>query len=113
MARNGLISDRSSLGDNCYNVGVNIEVNQRGSVWLPSCRGQNCGVQAMYGDGGHAMSLSRNGYAVSTRRGALGVLFSALLTVVLFDSAAARAAVAKQIKLTERHVQAFKDAVSG
>ena len=37
------------------------------------------------------MSLSRNGYAVSTRRGSLGVLFSALLALALFDPGAATA----------------------
>jgi len=53
------------------------------------------------------MSLSRNGYAVSTRRGSLGVLFSALLTLVLFDPGAATAQEVKQIKLTEKHIQGF------
>src|SRR2546430_7503048 len=61
----------------------------------------------MYGDGGHAMSLSRNGYAVSTRRGSLGVLFSALLALALFDPGAAAAQEVKQIKLTEKHIQGF------
>jgi hypothetical protein len=37
------------------------------------------------------MSLIRNGYPVSTRRGFLGVLFSALLTLALFDLGAATA----------------------
>jgi hypothetical protein len=32
----------------------------------------------------HAMSLVRNAYAVSTRRGFLGALFSALLALALF-----------------------------
>src|ERR1700730_8848750 len=61
----------------------------------------------MYGDGGHAMSLSRNGYAVSTRRGSLGVLFSALLALALFDPGAAPAEEVKQIKLTDKHIQGF------
>jgi hypothetical protein len=52
-----------------------------------------------------AMSLIRNGYAVSTRRGFLGVLFSALLTLALFDPGAATAQEVKQIKLTEKHIQ--------
>jgi hypothetical protein len=56
---------------------------------------------------GHAMSLSRNGYAVSTRRGSLGVLFSALLALALFDPGAATAQEVKQIKLTEKHIQGF------
>jgi len=53
------------------------------------------------------MSLSRNGYAVSTRRGSLGVLFSALLALALFDPGAATAQQVKQIKLTEKHIQGF------
>jgi hypothetical protein len=56
---------------------------------------------------GHAMSLSRNRYAVSTRRGSLGVLFSALLALALFDPGAATAQEVKQIKLTEKHIQGF------
>jgi hypothetical protein len=53
----------------------------------------------------HAMSLIRNGYAASARRGFLGVLVSALLA--LFDTGAATAQEAKQIKLTEKHIQGF------
>jgi hypothetical protein len=55
----------------------------------------------------HAMSLIRNGYAVSTRRGFLGVLFSALLALALFYPGAATAQEVKQIKLTEKHIQDF------
>src|SRR5438132_12117672 len=55
----------------------------------------------------HSMSLIRNGYAVSTRRGFLGVLFSALLALALFDPGAATAQEVKQIKLTEKHIQGF------
>jgi hypothetical protein len=51
------------------------------------------------------MSLIRNGYAVSTRRGFLGGLFSALLALALFDPGAATAQEVKQIKLTEKHLQ--------
>ena len=51
------------------------------------------------------MSLIRDGYAVSTRRGFLGVLFSALLALALFDHGTATAQEAKQIKLTEKHIQ--------
>jgi hypothetical protein len=47
----------------------------------------------------HGMSLIRN------RRGFLGALFSALLALALFDSGAATAQEAKQIKLTEKHIQ--------
>jgi len=53
------------------------------------------------------MSLIRDGYAVSTRRGFLGVLFSALLALALFDPGAATAQEVKQIKLTEKHIQGF------
>ena len=53
------------------------------------------------------MSLIRNGYAVSTRRGFLGGLFSALLALALFDTGAAAAQEVKQIKLTEKHIQGF------
>jgi hypothetical protein len=55
----------------------------------------------------HAMSLIRNGYAVSTRRGFLGALFSALLALALFYPAAATAQEVKQIKLTEKQIQGF------
>jgi hypothetical protein len=54
-----------------------------------------------------AMWLIRNGYAVSTRRGFLGVLFSALLALALFDAGAATAQEGKQIKLTDKHIQSF------
>jgi hypothetical protein len=61
----------------------------------------------MYRDGDLAMSPIRNGYPVFTRRGFLGVLFSALLTVVLFDPGAATAQELKQVKLTEKRIQGF------
>jgi hypothetical protein len=51
----------------------------------------------------HAMS--RNGYAVSTRWGFPGVLFSVLLALALFDPGAVTAQEVKQIKLTEKHIQ--------
>ena len=53
------------------------------------------------------MSHMRNGYAVPTRRGFLGVLFSALLALALFYPGAATAQEVKQIKLTEKHIQGF------
>ena len=53
------------------------------------------------------MSLIQSGYAVSTRRGSLGVLFPALLALALFDTGAATAQEVKQIKLTEKHIQGF------
>jgi hypothetical protein len=54
------------------------------------------------------MSLIRNGFAVSCRRrGLLSALFSALLALALFDPGAATAQEAKQIKLTDKHIQGF------
>jgi len=53
------------------------------------------------------MSLIRDGYAVSTRRGSLGLLFSALLALALFDHGTATAQEVKQIKLTDKHIQGF------
>ena len=49
----------------------------------------------------HDMSLIRN------RRGFLSAMFSALLPFALFDSGEAAAQEAKQIKLTEKHIQGF------
>jgi hypothetical protein len=54
-----------------------------------------------------AMSLIRNGYVVSARRGSLGALFSALLALGLFDTGAAITQEVKQIKLTEKRIQGF------
>ena len=45
------------------------------------------------------MSLIRN------RRGFLSAMFSALLALALFDGGEAAAQEAKQIKLTEKHIQ--------
>jgi hypothetical protein len=53
------------------------------------------------------MSLIRNGYVVSTRRGFLAGLFSALLALALLDAGAAVAQEIKQIKLTEKRIQGF------
>ena len=53
------------------------------------------------------MSLIRNGYAVSGRRGFLGLLFSAFLALALFDNRAITAQEVKQIKLTEKQIQSF------
>jgi len=50
--------------------------------------------------------LIRNGYALITRHGILGVLFSAL-ALALFDTGLASAQEMKQIKLTEKHIQGF------
>jgi chromosome segregation ATPase len=61
----------------------------------------------------HDMSLVRNGYAASTRRGVLGALFSTVLAFALFDIGAAAAQPVQQIKLSEKHIQgamaAYKD----
>src|SRR5262247_2107716 len=54
-----------------------------------------------------AMSLIQKGYAASTRGGFLGALFSALLALALLHPGAAIAQEAKQIKLTEKHIQGF------
>ena len=53
------------------------------------------------------MSLIRNGYVVSARWGFLGGLFSALISLALFDTSAAIAQEIKQIKLTEKRIQGF------
>jgi hypothetical protein len=53
------------------------------------------------------MSLIQKGYAVSTRRGFVCALFSALLVPALLDHGAAIAQEVKQIKLTEKHIQGF------
>jgi hypothetical protein len=55
----------------------------------------------------HAMSFIRNGYAVPTHRGFLGLWFSALLALALFCPGAATAQELKQIKLTDKHIQGF------
>jgi hypothetical protein len=56
---------------------------------------------------GHAMSFIRNGYALSTRRRFLGLLYFAVLALVLFVPRAATAQEVKQIKLTEKQIQSF------
>src|SRR5207237_10268101 len=58
----------------------------------------------------HAMSFIRNGYALSTRRRFLGLLFLAVLALVLFVPRAATAQEVKQINLTEKHAQSFMPA---
>jgi hypothetical protein len=55
----------------------------------------------------HAMSLSRNGHAVSTRGAFLGALFSSLLALAPFNPGAVTAQEVKQIKLTEKHIRGF------
>src|SRR5262249_12402918 len=55
----------------------------------------------------HAMSFIQNGYAVSTRRRFLGLLFFAVLALVLFVPRAATTQQVKQIKLTEKQIQSF------
>ena len=53
------------------------------------------------------MSLIRNGYVVSARRGFLDGFFSALLALSLFATGAAIAQEVQQIKLTEKRIQGF------
>ena len=53
------------------------------------------------------MSFIRNGYALSTRRRFLGLLFFVVLGLVLFVPRAATAQDVKQIKLTEKQLQGF------
>jgi hypothetical protein len=55
----------------------------------------------------HAMSFIRNGYALSTRWRFLGLLFFAVLALVLSVPRAATAQDVKQIKLTEKQLQGF------
>jgi hypothetical protein len=55
----------------------------------------------------HAMSFIRNEYALSTSRRFLGLLFLAVLALVLFVPRAATAHEVKQIKLTEKQIQNF------
>src|ERR1700736_1181436 len=55
----------------------------------------------------HAMSPILSRYAVSSRWGLPGVLFSALLVLALLYPAVAPAQEVKQIKLTDKHVQSF------
>jgi len=52
------------------------------------------------------MSFIRNGYAVRTGCGFLGVLFSASLALALFGHGTATAQEVKQ-KLTDKHIQGF------
>ena len=61
----------------------------------------------------HTMSFIRNGYALSTRRRFLGLLFFAVLALVLFVPRAATAQEVKQIKLTEKQIQSFMAAYDG
>jgi hypothetical protein len=94
---------RSASCDQDVNIGVNTDV--RAGAVMP--RSKLWGAKRSIEMEDHAMSLIRDGYAVSTRRGCLGVLFSALLALTLFDLGAATAQEAKQIKLTEKHIQGF------
>jgi len=58
----------------------------------------------------HGMSLIRYGYALSTRRGFLSALSTALFALALLDPGAASAQAlepVKQVKLTDKHMQGF------
>src|SRR5467141_2701989 len=72
-------------------------------VWVPRPKLWDCKRCVEMED--HAMSFIRNGYVVSTRRGFLGVLVSALLALAVFGPGAAPAQDVKQIKLTDKHIQ--------
>jgi len=53
------------------------------------------------------MARFRSGYAVAPRRGFLGVMFSAVVALVLFDPGVSAAQEMKQIKLTEKQIQSY------
>jgi hypothetical protein len=53
------------------------------------------------------MSLIRNGYVGSRRRGNPGLWFSALLALALFGPGVATAQEVKQVKLSDKHIQSF------
>jgi hypothetical protein len=77
-----------------HNIGVNIGITSvavmpRPKLWSASA------VETE----DHDMSLIRN------RRGFLSAMFSALLALALFDGGEAAVQEAKQIKLTEKHIQ--------
>jgi hypothetical protein len=55
----------------------------------------------------YAMSLIRDGYAVTICRSFLLALFPALFCLALFDPGTATGQDVKQIKLTEKHIQGF------
>jgi hypothetical protein len=55
----------------------------------------------------HTMSFIPSGYGLSTRRRFFGLLFFAVLALVLFVPRAATAQEVKQIKLTEKQIQGF------
>jgi hypothetical protein len=75
---------------------------------LPPCRSQNRRVQQGTEMEDHAMSLIRNAYAVSTRRGFLGALCSVLLALAMFyPGAATSQEQVKEIRLTDKHIQGF------
>lgn len=56
---------------------------------------------------GHAMSLIRNGFAVSICRSFLLAFFPALFSLALCHPGAVAAQDMNQIKLTDRHIQGF------
>ena len=77
-----------------HNIGVNIGITSvavmpRPELWSAST------VETE----DHDMSFIRN------RRGFLSAMFSALLALALFDGGEAAAQEAKQIKMTEKHIQ--------
>src|SRR5215831_699841 len=93
--------DCSRLGDYSNNIDVNIGV--RADAVMPWSK--LWGAKRCIEMEDHDMSLSRNRHAVSIRGAFLGALFSSLLA--LFNPGAVTAQEAKQIKLTEKHIQGF------
>src|SRR5262249_22207167 len=81
-----------------HNIGVNSGRMPEPKLW-------SCKRRIAMED--HAMSLIRNGYAVSTRRRFLGPLIFVVLGLVLFVPRVANAQEVKQIRLTEKQIQGF------
>ena len=93
-----------------HNIDVNIGPISA-SERLPSCGGQNCRVQQGIEMEDLAMTLIRNGYAVSTRRGILGALLSAFMALALCYPGAATAH--KWSRCGDQADQARRQAYSG
>src|SRR5262249_19409220 len=90
-----------------HNIGVNIggQHRPRAVAVMPRPKLWDCKRRIEMED--HVMSFVRNGYAVRTGRGFLGVLFSASLALALCGHGTATAQEVKQIKLTDKHIQGF------
>jgi hypothetical protein len=101
-----------------HNIDVNIGTNIRVRAVAAMRRSKLSGATSIEMED-LAMSLIRNGYAVSTRRGFSGALLSALVALALCYPGAATAQQTeqmqeiKQIKLTDKHIQGFVGAAKG